>query len=101
MTEYGGLNMACYNDSAGKLPEGRFAGLRPPRNVSLLLLFASFAGKKKQQKGCFRGPAAPLASKPAVSYNSALTFTVNTKVWYALTCCIRHRPRDRRLACDT
>jgi len=43
------------------------AGPQAPENILLLLLFASEAGKKKQQRGCFRGPAAPLASKPAVS----------------------------------
>src|SRR5689334_17409895 len=48
------------NHSAGKLPEGRFGGPSPPRNVSLLLLFASEADKKKQQKEVFEGLRPPL-----------------------------------------
>src|SRR5215217_36931 len=41
--------------------------------IFLLLLFASFAGKKQQQKNNSRGPAAPAA--PAGELASSITYT--------------------------
>jgi hypothetical protein len=58
------LYLTCNNlvkDTAGKLPAGRFGGLRPPRTFISLLVFASCAGKNEQRKRNSAEPAAPAA----------------------------------------